>query len=529
MSNALSTRIGSKTFYLFFLLFCFLAVGLIFASGIQIASSKSNDEQKPLFAEQGLVPDNFLSSSTQNPSPTPTPEILHTLVGSYYLTDENIDAKLLLNNKGNAQLVVRPTLYNKQGQELQMPYVTVEPQSFRFININDWASLGGDSFKSGNIKLLHYGKDLVLGAQMYLTDDARSLSFEEKFVELGKFDSRKQEAVWWMPSNDADVRVVLTNTTDSPLTVTGRLAKKPNHVSDPRTLELAPHSTRAIDLREAFPGSESFFNSDVVALSLEHSGVKYALIGRVMVYEKSKGFSNVVQFSNPDGGKSSEYQGVGFQIENISGNQMTPVIVARNVGTATATVTAKVPYTRSDGTRGNITLLPERLSSGEMRAFNVQRIIQRVSQEQIKVASLEVTYDTAPGSVIVAAHSVSNDHNQVFRVPMWDPLGQSSPTGGYPWRIEGTSVTETYIKNITDVEEDYVAFLVWENSGMYMIGLKSIKPHETVQIDLKRLRDEQIPDERGQTIPMYISSGQFHWTLHRKDNLPRTMREQTWH
>jgi hypothetical protein len=81
-------------------------------------------------------------------------------------------------------------------------------------------------------------------------------------------------------------------------------------------------------------------------------------------------------------------------------------------------------------------------------------------------------------------------------------------------------VTETYIKNITDVEEDYVAFLLWENGGMYMIGRKSIAPHETVHIDVKELRDQQIPDEQGRTIPQYISSGQLQWTLNRKDSLP---------
>jgi hypothetical protein len=66
-------------------------------------------------------------------------------------------------------------------------------------------------------------------------------------------------------------------------------------------------------------------------------------------------------------------------------------------------------------------------------------------------------------------------------------MNQRSPTGGYPWRIEATSNTETYIKNITDVEEDYIAFLVWENGGMYMIGQKSIAAHETVHIDVKDL------------------------------------------
>ena len=238
-----------------------------------------------------------------------------------------------------------------------------------------------------------------------------------------------------------------------------------------------------------------------------------------MIAEPQRGYSNIAQFSNPAGGKSSEYQGVGFQIEDIANQEFEPVIVARNVGTQTA-VNVKVPYTRANGTRGNITLQSEQQSSGEMRLIKVQNIIQRVRNEQIKIASLEVEYNTAPGSVIVAAHSVSNDHNQVFRVPMWDPFGQRSPTGGYPWHIEGTSQTETYIKNISDQEQNYVAFLVWENGGMYMIGLKPIAPHETIHIDVKKLRDEQTPDERGRTIPPHISSGQLQWTLRRKDNLP---------
>jgi hypothetical protein len=455
-----------------------------------------------------------------NPSPSPTPEISHTLVGSYYLVDENIEAKLLLNNKGNAPLEVQPTLYNKQGQELQLPSVTVEPQNFRFINLADWAAIGGESYKSGNIKLFHYGKDLVLGAQIYLTDKTRSLSYEEKLTELGKFDSRRQEAVWWMPSNEAKVKIILTNTTDAPLDVTGRLAKKPNTVSNQQTVQLAAHQTRVFDLRDDFPNGNQFINAEILALTLEHSGAKDALLARVLLAEPQRGYSNVVQFSNPNGGKSNEYQGVGFQIEDIDGIRFAPIVVARNVGTTTATVTARVPYTRANGTRGTINLPQKQLSAGEMSLINTQNIITRVEQENIKVASLEVTYNTPNGSVIVAAHSVSEDRNQVFRVPMWDPFGQRSPTGGYPWRIEGTSVTQTYIKNIADYEEDYVAFLVWENGGMYMLGLKPIAAHETIKIDVKRLRDEQIPDEQGRMIPLHISSGQLQWTLRRKDNLP---------
>jgi hypothetical protein len=175
-----------------------------------------------------------------------------------------------------------------------------------------------------------------------LTHEAKSLSFEEKLVELGKFDSHRQEGVWWMPSNDADVEIILTNTTGAPLTVTDRLAKKPNHVSDPQTVNLAPHETKTINLREDFPGSGPYLNSDILGLSLEHAGAASALLARAMVYEKTRGYSNIVQFSNPGGGKSSEYQGVGFQIENIAGQELTPAIAVRNVGTQTATITVRV-------------------------------------------------------------------------------------------------------------------------------------------------------------------------------------------
>lgn len=256
-SQSRSVKITRSFFFLFFSFT--VIVSAVFAARLVNAESIFVPYFETLSAATGLNgTGSAVNEEAKLTTPTPTPEILHKLVGSYYLTNENIDAKLLLNNKGNAPLEVSPTLYNKKGQELQVAPVIVEPQSFRLINISDWATLGGDSFKVGNIKLLHYGKDLVLGAPIYLTDHARSLSYEEKLAELGKFDSRIQEAVWWMPSADADVRVVLTNTSDTQLSVVGKLGKKPNTTSAPRTVDVPAHGTTTINLSEDFPGSASF-------------------------------------------------------------------------------------------------------------------------------------------------------------------------------------------------------------------------------------------------------------------------------
>jgi hypothetical protein len=356
----------SFAFRFFCLSISFLFIGLVFAAQLQTA--------------QNTAEDSTINQPDENkknpvlPSPTPTPEIPHNLVGAYYDMLNYPNAKLLLNNKGDLPLEVQPTLYNLQGQELQLPTVTVAPQNFRFINLSDWAGIGGESYRSGNIKLFHYGKDLVLGAQIYLTDEPNSISFEEKLAELTKFDSRKQEAVWWMPSNQADVKVVLTNTTNVPLAITGTLSRKPHHVGSPQTFQLAAHETKILDLRTDFVNGNQFTNSELVGLSFEHCAVKDALLARVMIKETNRGYSNFAQFSNPDKGKSSEYQGVGFQIEDIGSDIFTPIIVARNVGAETANVNTKISYTLENGTKGIVTLPQERLRSNEMSLLKTQKI-----------------------------------------------------------------------------------------------------------------------------------------------------------
>jgi hypothetical protein len=101
---------------------CFV-LGLIFSAHIQSVKSGSEESAVSVPEVDGT------------PTPTPTPEIPHTLAGSFYTTKDNIEAKLLLNNKGTIQLEVQPTLHNLQGQELQLPPVFVEPNSFRFIDL----------------------------------------------------------------------------------------------------------------------------------------------------------------------------------------------------------------------------------------------------------------------------------------------------------------------------------------------------------------------------------------------------------
>jgi hypothetical protein len=80
------------------------------------------------------VPTSIKNSKLSSDSETDAP---HTSVGTYYSIENNLNAKLLLNNKGIKPLEVRPTLYNLAGQLLELPPVFVEANSFRFINLSE--------------------------------------------------------------------------------------------------------------------------------------------------------------------------------------------------------------------------------------------------------------------------------------------------------------------------------------------------------------------------------------------------------
>jgi hypothetical protein len=511
-----------RMFRLTFLSVLFLFIGIIFASQLKVVKSESENmnlktiqiSENPIFKQTN---NRFLTTFVPSPSPTPD-ETPHYLVGAFYDVENFPTAKLLLNNKDSVSREVRPTLYSLDGQALEIAPVVVEAGSFRMINLSDWASIGGENFRRGSIRLFHTGKDLNIGTQIYLSDETASLSFEERLTELGKFDSRRLEAVWGMPLNQTQARVILSNTSNNSLEVTAKLSRAPNMTGAPQTFLLLPHQTRVLNLRQDFNEGETFANSNVVGLTLEHTGEKSALKAHGQIRHTASGYSNIISFSNPNGGKSNELHRTGLHVGTMGNEQVAPFIILKNFGTTTATVQARVPYTRSNGTNGTVNLNSVNLPAGEIKILNTTAVVERSQQENIKIAGLEIRHNITPGSIIVNAQSVSASRTQVYRVPLADPLAQTSATGGYPWRIEETSKTVSYIKNMTDLEQDYVAYLTWQGGGMYMIGLKKIAPHKTIEIDVKKIRDEQTPDFRGRTIPLNITSGQIQWTLRQTYN-----------
>jgi Bacterial Ig-like domain (group 2) len=436
----------------------------------------------------------------------------HYLAASYYTARHHLTPRLLLNNKGPQPVEVKPTLFSLSGARLDAPSVVVDPESFRFVDLRDLGAVPGSAFEEGSLELFHRGPNLVVGAQLYLVDEEHSLSFDEKLAEFGTFPSTRLESVWWVPSPECEAHLALSNTSGAALSVRALIKDGSSH-PESKELILSPHETRLIDLHEGTRDRGAVEWKRVGSASISHSGSKGALLARTLISNARTGYSWSAQFIDPGGAKSSGYQGVGLRLADVGGEHLTPVVVAHNAGDAPSTLTGTLPYTLTDGSTGIIDLPRERLRPGEVAEIDVARAIStRLHRSDFATAGLEFEYTGAPGTVVMSAESVSTSGNQVFRVPMWDVPAQRNGTGGYPWYVDGSSSTLVYIKNVTAEKQTYTLYLTFDG-GVYATGRKTVEPHQTVALDLRALRDNQTPDERGRKIPLNAARGKLEWSV----------------
>ena len=286
----------------------------------------------------------------------------HVLPASYYSVRGNLSATLTLNNKGPQPLDVQPTIFNLNGQRLDVPPVTVPGTSFRVIDLRQWA-VPGAGFDEGSLQIVHYGMDMQLGAQVKVIDADHSLIFAEQLMQMMAMSPRL-EGVWWLRSPQSNVRLVVSNTGDSTLSATVNIDGIAPRQTSPLTINLASHETRVLNpISLAANGNGTLHK--IGGISISYDGAPGSLLAHGLIDEQSTGFSSSIEFSDPSMAHSSKLNGGGLRLGPAGGKQLTPVVVARNIGTTESIVGGSMPYTAEDGSTFVVRLPEVRLRPGE--------------------------------------------------------------------------------------------------------------------------------------------------------------------
>jgi hypothetical protein len=97
----------------------------------------------------------------------------------------------------------------------------------------------------------------------------------------------------------------------------------------------------------------------------------------------------------------------------------------------------------------------------------------------------------------------------VVETPLRNPTNVPQ-AGNNPWSLQGDYSSVLYVKNTETKPSSFVADIFYRG-GYYMIGMETLEPGATTAIDIRKLRNEQIPDVNGHKLPVKTTAGQINW------------------
>jgi len=495
---------------LIFSLLCLAVVFIGMASSLSSFPAVTSDEQSPAERRRAAKERGWKRPAAHHVDP----QDWHTLFAAYYDTRGRWSSTLTLNNKGRDAAQPEVTLFSPQGRAYVIQDVTVPGAGFLEIDLARAVRRAGGGFASGSIRVKYFGKILQMGAQVLVHDLDRGLQFDEQLSYASPSYVNRLEGLWWRPTERTRMAIVMTNLSDERVEVRSRV-KGPDRLGRPEGalshFRLDPHEQRIVSF-DGDGGGRLRRGDTAGGLSLEFDGPHGALLARLLVEDTTSGYSASLPLAPTTGAKTSTYHGGGLR--RSSGDKgLLPVLLGRNLSAASAVVTGRLVFNRPDGSVDSITLPPTTLQAGETALIDARAAWRAVAdQAGDDGIGVEFDYTSAPGSVLMSASLVSGDRNRVFRVPLIDPETPKSSTGGYPWFADDNRTTTVFLKNTTTSKVIYL-LQVTHAGGIYAPGIKEIEPGQTIVVDVRKLRDEQVPDAFGQTIPSNARSGQLQWSI----------------
>ncbi len=135
--------------------------------------------------------------------------------------------------------------------------------------------------------------------------------------------------------------------------------------------------------------------------------------------------------------------------------------------------------------------------------------------------SVRIQYSGAPASLMAELASVEQEKDLVVDSKLQDEGWGWAGSGANPWHLDSHTESLIFLTDMGD-KPVRIGFSVTANGIRYYLTRLKLNPHETRVIDLRKLRDAQQPDFKGNKIPAAATDGSVSWI--RLDNVPLTGR-----
>ena len=288
---------------------------------------------------------------------------------AYYSVRGNLQTRLTLNNKGPNLLTPTVTLYARDGRGYSSGPIAIAGRTFADVDLRDLVAAAGDGFEDGSLRVSYTGRALELGGLLTMTNPENGTEWHDQLMYPGSARSTRLEGVWWLPNEVTTGRLVVTNTTRDPVEVTVTFTGT-RPVPRTESFALGPWQLQVLDFGKPEEPGQGPRDGLLGGITIDYTGAPGAVAARGFVLDGQRGFSAVVPLTDPAEAKTASYHAGGVRVLPIDGVAVEPVIVARNAGAATVTVTGRLQVTGPGDEVTAVELAPVGIGPGETTAID---------------------------------------------------------------------------------------------------------------------------------------------------------------
>lgn len=419
---------------------------------------------------------------------------------------EALGSDIVLNCRSTQIMNVTPTFYTADGEAIVGAMFQMQPAEMRFVSIE---SLIPPEHRSqhvwGGMSLSYTGSLMEMWAQITLRGGAaQGGSADVTFSVLNNLGSDTQEAVWWQPRPGTAV-IALGNSSNTPIQTRLKFSN-----GETQEVQIAPFATRYVR-RNSNGGNSNGFGESV---KLTTNGAAGSLKATGFVISNDRRYTSGIRFYDTPNAVQPNLFATNFRVKNSSVR-----LLLKN--TSTTSITAQPRFRPMEGNASAVELSPIALAPNEIKELNLQSLLTAAAtRTDLDAVSVQIENNGAAGSLIGALYSTNQTTGVFYDVPLRDSGVVRNSTGAYPIRLDDDYKTVVSITNAGNETAQFGAVIRY-NGGQYAFSPRTLNIGQTATFDIKRLRDEQTPDQNGNIIPATMTSGQFAWSLIRTPNTTR--------
>jgi len=463
----------------------------------------------------------------------PQPVMAQTTNIPYFTLRDGSSSILTLNNVGPTATTVTVTNYSMEGKAHPLDPITLNPHSYGQFDLS--TVVPDDEFSAGNIQVAYTGIMMGVTCQVSIFSLEKRVSFESRepyemqsMDEMMPLMSNKVGGVLSIPQREAEGFLALTNSSVNQATVQVSVGSKQ------KSFVLRPRQTQLLRLSDEF-GERG---PSAALVRLEYSGIPGDIITTGFVLDLKNGFSSAFTMVDPSLDMSSHLSGAHLRIGQPDRSEgfpegtlfRSPLLVA-NRGDMPVTahvlldykIKQKLEMTPADPSKAEVTeekfgTLPlgeVTVAPGGVQKIELSDFVGNLGEGPIMEAGVDVDYDAPPGTLLGQLVSVDQTGDYSFEVPIKDPAAATEGLDGiYPWTLDDGTNTVVHLKNTTgNPALAYMTLGYHDANGFntYRHPKISLRPYETVEIDIQGLEDSKEPDLLGHVLPTTATHGQAVW------------------